>query len=690
MNPNATVPPAPAHGRLPVHCDCEVLPPPSLVQELVAVHEVVRGERTGLRDGVLTVAGDVDADITVPLVTSAAVDVIAPGQRDVRTDTVLDVVPLAVKVDGGVGEGVTRLATGVVLVVTGVDAGGTQLGEAGNSAGVLSERMADAAPGTPDPGDWVIRIAVTIEAGRRMERPGPAAAHRAADVVADRLRRALLDAPPSAVTDRRTLEEPSGPGPRVALVKLVMGQGAMHENLLFPAEPGGVRGAVSLIDLGNLPQQLRVNEVRDGALHSLCCVGPSSKETTLHYYRDPLVEALAEDTDLRLTGVVVVGSPAQEADKRFVARRVGAMVAAAGVDGVVVATEGFGNNHIDFAAEIEEIAKYGTPTVGVCWSAARGMVSGNEYMYALVEVNKAADGQESDVLGENTADAMDARRGIAMLKTLLFGKDTLPSPRSWDAEVPRANQELVEAAAADNGGRPTLTGGMRSEVPVSATAPTPLAPLGRPLSGAVVALVSSAGAHTVGDTPFRPYADYSLREIPATATDDGLTFASGSYDNSDVNADPNCLFPLARLRELAEDGVLGGVSPTHFAMQGGGTEIELVRTRTGPELVRRLEETGVDAVVLIGACGSCHRSAVVLQRLVEQAGIPTVIIASLPAVAAQLGAPRIAATDTPMGAALGAPHDTAQQRRILTAALDLLVDATEAGAVARIAERYRS
>lgn len=679
MNSNATV--------LPVHCDCEVLPPPALVQEFVPVREVAFGERTELRDGTLTVAGNVSADIAVPLVTSVVVDVVAPGERDVRTDTVLDAVPLAVKVEGGLGEGVTRLATGVVLVVTGVDADGTQLGEAGNSAGVLSERMSDAAPGTPDPGDWIIRIAVTIEAGRRMERPGPAAAHQAADVVADRLRRALLDAPPS---DRRTFEEPSGPGPRVALVKLVMGQGAMHENLVFPAEPGGVRGAVSLIDLGNLPQQLRVNEVRDGALHSLCCVGPSSKETTLHYYRDPLVAALAEDTELRLTGVIVVGSPPQEADKRFVARRVGAMVAAAGVDGVVVATEGFGNNHIDFAAEIEEIAKYGTPTVGVCWSAARGLVSGNEYMYALVEVNKAASGQESDVLGENTADATDARRAIAMLKTLLFGADPLPSPHSWDPEVLRGNQELVEAAAADNNGRPTLTEGIRSEVPVSATAPTPLASLGRPLSGAVVALVSSAGAHTVGDVPFRPYADYSLREIPATATDDELTFASGSYDNSDVNADPNCLFPLTRLRELAEDGVLGGVSPTHFAMQGGGTELELVKTRTGPDLLRRLEEVDVDAVVLIGACGSCHRSAVVLQRLVEQAGIPTVIIASLPAVAAQLGAPRIAATDTPMGAALGAPHDTAQQRRVLTAALDLLVRADEAGAVARLPERYRS
>jgi len=672
-----------------VHCDCEILPPPVLVQEILPVGAVVLGESTALRDGALTVARDIGGEIAVALVNSVSVDVIAPDQRDVPTDTILDVMPLAAKAEGGIGHGVTRVAGGATLVVTGVDAGGTQLGEAGNSAGVLTERMAGAA-GTPDPGDWIIRIAVTLDAGRRMERQGPAAAHRAADVVADRLRAALLDTPATAVSERRTRTEPTGGGPRVALVKLVMGQGAMHENLVFPAEPGGVRGAASLIDLGNLPQQLRVNEIRDGALHSLCCVGPSSKETTLHYYRDPIVAALAEDTELRLTGVIVVGSPAQETDKRFVARRVGAMVAAAGVDGVVVATEGFGNNHIDFAAEIAEIAKYGTPTVGVCWSAARGMVAGNEYMYALVEVNKAAAGQETDVLGENTAGMADARRSVAMLKTMLFGADTQPPPPSWDPAVARANQRLVEAAAKDNGDRPTLTEGIRSEVPVSATAPTPLTPLAQPLTGTTVALVSSAGAHTVGDTPFRPYADYSLREIPATATDAELTFASGSYDNSDVNADPNCLFPLARLRELADRGVIGGITPTHFAMQGGGAEIELVKTRTGPELVRRLRECGAEAVALVGACGSCHRSAVVLQRLIEQAGIPTVIIASLPTVAAQLGAPRIATADTPMGAALGAPHDTAQQHRILTAALRLMDTATTPGQVAHIPESYRS
>ena len=79
-----------------------------------------------------------------------------------------------------------------------------------------------------------------------------------------------------------------------------------------------------------------------------------------------------------------------------------------------------------------------------------------------------------------------------------------------------------------------------------------------------------------------------------------------------------------------------------------------------------------------------------VQRAFEEAGIPTVIIASLPAIAVQSGAPRILAVDTPMGAALGEPANIEQQRRILRAALALLEGALTPGTVASIGERYRT
>ena len=79
-----------------------------------------------------------------------------------------------------------------------------------------------------------------------------------------------------------------------------------------------------------------------------------------------------------------------------------------------------------------------------------------------------------------------------------------------------------------------------------------------------------------------------------------------------------------------------------------------------------------------------------LQRLVELAGIPTVIIASLPTVAQQSGAPRILSVDTPMGAALGQPGNSTQQATILTAALDLLARADQPGLLVDAQQTYRT
>lgn len=80
----------------------------------------------------------------------------------------------------------------------------------------------------------------------------------------------------------------------------------------------------------------------------------------------------------------------------------------------------------------------------------------------------------------------------------------------------------------------------------------------------------------------------------------------------------------------------------------------------------------------------------ILQRLIENAGIPTVLVAALPTIAAQLGAPRIAAPDTPMGATMGRPGDAAQQARILLAGLRLLETVDTPGTVVPIDETYRT
>ena len=54
-----------------------------------------------------------------------------------------------------------------------------------------------------------------------------------------------------------------------------------------------------------------------------------------------------------------------------------------------------------------------------------------------------------------------------------------------------------------------------------------------------------------------------------------------------------------------------------------------------------------------------------MQRAIEQAGIPTIIIAALPPVVKQTGTPRAVAPRVPMGANAGKPHDIVMQTGIV-------------------------
>ena len=49
-------------------------------------------------------------------------------------------------------------------------------------------------------------------------------------------------------------------------------------------------------------------------------VGPSTKETTLHHFRDPLLDVVSNDEDIDLMGIIVVGTPQSNEEKEYAAR----------------------------------------------------------------------------------------------------------------------------------------------------------------------------------------------------------------------------------------------------------------------------------------------------------------------------------------------------------------------------------
>jgi hypothetical protein len=61
----------------------------------------------------------------------------------------------------------------------------------------------------------------------------------------------------------------------------------------------------------------------------------------------------------------------------------------------------------------------------------------------------------------------------------------------------------------------------------------------------------------------------------------------------------------------------------------------------------------------------------VLARIVEAAGIPTVIVSMLPEIAERFRLPRIVAVEFPFGHPFGMPHDREMQRTVGLAALFL-------------------
>lgn len=144
----------------------------------------------------------------------------------------------------------------------------------------------------------------------------------------------------------------------------------------------------------------------------------------------------------------------------------------------------------------------------------------------------------------------------------------------------------------------TVIKGLQSEIYVPITPPVVWTPVKKPLNEMKVAIATAAGVHLKSDKTFNLAGDTSYRVIPGDADSKDLMVSHGGYDNSDVNKDMNCMFPIDRLRELAKEGFIKGVAPKHVGFMGGGGDVQVFKEKTGPEIAEILLNEGVDAVLL--------------------------------------------------------------------------------------------
>lgn len=122
---------------------------------------------------------------------------------------------------------------------------------------------------------------------------------------------------------------------------------------------------------------------------------------------------------------------------------------------------------------------------------------------------------------------------------------------------------------------------------------------GPPLNQRRVALITTAGLHKRTDRPFQMGQPDFYRVIPGDTENKDIVMSHGaaSFDRSGYQQDLNVVFPLERLRELASEGVIGGVADYHYSF---GTPLSLQESETAAkELGDLFKKDRVNAVLLL-------------------------------------------------------------------------------------------
>jgi D-proline reductase (dithiol) PrdB len=126
-------------------------------------------------------------------------------------------------------------------------------------------------------------------------------------------------------------------------------------------------------------------------------------------------------------------------------------------------------------------------------------------------------------------------------------------------------------------------------------------PPSKPLSELRVALATSGGLYHKDQPPFDMQShagDDSIRWIPGEVATEELRFSHDHYDHTDADQDPNCMFPLDRLREMEEEGIIGEIADQHVGFQGFIPNPNHFVAEVVPSVGERLRQSGVDAMII--------------------------------------------------------------------------------------------
>lgn len=130
----------------------------------------------------------------------------------------------------------------------------------------------------------------------------------------------------------------------------------------------------------------------------------------------------------------------------------------------------------------------------------------------------------------------------------------------------------------------------------------PWTPIQKPMSDVNLALVASGGAYSKGQVAFHWNDDTGVRLIASDKPASDIRVTHFAYDLEPAREDPNIVFPTDRLRELVEEGVVGGLAPDAVACMGGIYSTRRAEQDLAPTIVdsiRNMSGPPVDLVLLV-------------------------------------------------------------------------------------------
>lgn len=132
----------------------------------------------------------------------------------------------------------------------------------------------------------------------------------------------------------------------------------------------------------------------------------------------------------------------------------------------------------------------------------------------------------------------------------------------------------------------------------------PFTPFDGDLSRATIAIVSAAGVHRRDQDPFNiadELGDLTYRVMGEDITSADLMVTHHHYDHTDADEDINVVFPIDVLRELAEEGFIGGIARKHVGFMGYTMKLKDMYEGTAPAIADEIDKgSRADAVLLTG------------------------------------------------------------------------------------------